>query len=332
MNTSTGPATRSRWHHTPPLPLQSAPFVHWPIAPAATLRHVARSWGLLTPRVMMLAVAFVVWRWLSPSLETTSTLSLDWIAAIWARNLALMVTVAGGLHVWLYRFRRQGDELRYDARPLAKNKRIFLFRDQVLDNMALSLGPAVVVWTAAEVLILHAYSRGWASFIAFEQNPVWFIALIALIPLWSALYFSVGHRILHLGPAYRRIHCWHHKNVNVGPWSGLAMHPAEHLVLFSDIILLFLVPSNPIHLYFMVLHHGLGAPLSHTGYDAVILPRDLRFRVGDFHHQLHHRLLECNYGGIESPLDDLLDTFHDGTAEGDARMAARRAAHREVNV
>ncbi|MDE0067577.1 MAG: sterol desaturase family protein [Acidimicrobiaceae bacterium] len=320
----------SRWNYTPPLPIRSAPFLHWPLDPGATLRHLARSWGPLTPRVTMLAFALVFWRWLSPSIETTATLSFGWIAAVWARNLSVMLIVAGGVHLWLYRARRQGDELRYDARPLAKNKRIFLFRDQVLDNMALSLGPAVLVWTAAEVLILHGYGRGWLSLASLDSNPVWFIALILIIPWWSVLYFGAGHRLLHIGGAYRKVHSWHHKNVNVGPWSGLAMHPVEHLVLFGDVFLLFLLPSHPIHFYFMVLHHSLGAPLSHTGYDAVILPGGLKFRVGDFHHQLHHRFLECNYGGLESPLDEMLDTFHDGTADGDAHMAARRAALRKA--
>ncbi len=320
----TSPARTPRWHHTPPLPLKTAPYLHWPIAVGPSMRHLGRSWGPLTPRVLMLILAAAIWRWASPSLATASELHAGWIFTIWIRNLVLVSLVAGGLHLWLYRYRRQADELRYDARPLAK-KRIFLFGDQVLDNMALTLGPAVLAWTAAEVLILHSYGRGWAPATSFSANPLWFVVLLVLIPWWSAFYFSIAHRLLHLGPAYRTVHSWHHKNVNVGPWSGLAMHPVEHVVLFADIFILFLIPSHPVHLLFMVLHHGVGAPLSHTGYDAVILPGQRHFRVGDFHHQLHHRFLECNYGGLDSPIDDLLDTFHDGTPEGDVRMASRRA-------
>ena len=271
----------------------------------------------------MLTISIVVWRWASPDLATAKTLQFDWIALVWLRNLAIVLVVAGGAHLWLYRWRKQGDDLRYDARPLAKGKRVFLFKDQVLDNMMLTLGPAVVVWTGAEVLLLWARANDFGLWTG-PIGRVWLILLVVLIPWWSALSFSAGHRLLHLKPAYRHVHSWHHKNVNIGPWSGLAMHPAEHVVLFSDLVLLLIVPWHPVHLYFMLLHHGIGAPLSHTGFDAVKLRGGARFRVGDFHHQLHHRYLECNYGGVESPLDDMLGTFHDGTPEGDDAMRERR--------
>ena len=67
----------------------------------------------------------------------------------------------------------------------------------------------------------------------------------------------------------------------------------------------------------------MGAPLSHTGYDGIQVGK-VTLPVGDFFHQLHHRFIECNYGGSESPLDDLLDSFHDGTGDGDKLIAARR--------
>lgn len=316
-----------RWHSTPELPLRPAPFLRWPVDISATLRHLAASWGPFHPRLLMLIVSVVVWRWASPSVTTAATLQLDWIALVWLRNTAIVLVVAGGAHVWLYRWKKQGDDLRYDARPLAKGKRIFLFHDQVLDNMALTLGPAVLVWTAAEVLLLWARANGFGLATG-PIGPVWTAVLIVLIPWWSLLVFSIGHRLLHLGPAYHHVHSWHHKNVNVGPWSGLAMHPVEHIMLFSDVMLLLLVPWHPVHLYFMLLHHGMGAPLSHTGFDAVKLAAGAKFRVGDFHHQLHHRFLDCNYGGLESPLDPVLGTFHNGTSEADAAMRQRRR-HRQ---
>ena len=122
---------------------------------------------------------------------------------------------------------------------------------------------------------------------------------------------------------YKHVHSWHHRNMNIGPWSGLSMHPLEQIILYSDLVLLLVLPSSGVHMLFALMHHTMGAPMSHTGYDAVQLPVRQRFELGDFHHQLHHRFIECNYGGLESPLDELIGAFHDGTPEGDEMVAAR---------
>ena len=316
------------WNFAPELPLRSAPFLHWPPRPVAIAKHLGRTWLPLRSRFFMLATSFLIWAWFMPSAERTKHFELGWILEVWLRNLILVTVVAGGLHVWLYVIARQGDGLRYDARPFGRNKRVFLFGNQVRENIFLTLVPAVGVWTGFEALLLWAYANGYAPSITFGDNPAWFVVFLAIIPWWSVLYFSAHHRLLHTGPAYRYVHSWHHRNVNVGPWSGLAMHPAEHLVLFSDVVLLFLLPSHPVHLYFMAMHHGIGAPLSHTGYDAVLLGpqnhRQARFELGDFHHQLHHRFIECNYGGLESPLDEMIGSFHDGTPQGDAALSRSR--------
>ena len=322
-------AGRAAWNFTPELPLRTAPFLHWPPRPAAIARHLVRSWLPLRPRLFMLAVSFAVWAWLMPSPERTQRLEPGWVFEVWLRNMALVTVVAGGVHLWLYVMGRQGDGLRYDARPFGRNKRVFLFGSQVRENVFLTLASAVAVWTGFESLLLWAYANGRAPAIAFGDNPAWFVAFLALVPWWSVLYFSAHHRLLHIGPAYRWVHSWHHRNTNVGPWSGLSMHPAEHLVLFSDVALLFLLPGHPVHLYFMMLHHGIGAPLSHTGYDALLLgPRNRRqasFDFGDFHHQIHHRFIECNYGGLESPLDELTGAFHNGTPQAHTVLTHRTA-------
>jgi len=315
--------TRTVWNYTPDLPIRSAPFLHWPLEPKKIARYLLRAWKPLTPRIFMLAVAFGIWAWLMPAASAAESLSPGWVAGVWLRNLLLVAVVAGGVHVWLYRWGRQGEGLRYDARPLGRNKRKFLFGDQVKDNMFLTLASAVAVWTLAESAVLWAYANGVAPRLHWEADPVWFVVLLAAVPYWSYTWFSVTHRLLHFGPVYRRVHSWHHRNDNLGPWSGLAMHPLEHVVLFGDVVILLLLPSHPVHLYFMLMHHGLGAPLSHTGYDALLLGRRLRFEFGDFHHQLHHRFVECNYGTPDIPLDDMIGSWHDGGPEGDRRIAER---------
>ncbi len=321
----------TRWGHTPPLPLRSAPIVRRPFKARAIIGHMAAVWHPLSSRMVILAVAVVVWLWFSPTMEEAATIRPGWVATIWFRNLVVVLCSAGLTHLWLYRWRRQGDDLRYDTRPLAR-KRIFLFGDQVKDNMFLTLTSGVAIWTAWETFMWWAYANGVAPRLdtGSVAGAVWFVLLLAIIPIYSNNHFAVGHWLLHRGPAYRHVHAVHHKNVNVGPWSGLAMHPLEHVLLFADVWLFLIVPSGPLHMLFAMMHHGVGAPLSHTGYDAIQLrpgePRSARLRVGDFHHQLHHRYIECNYGGYESPLDDWLDAFHDGTSDGDRRIADRRRA------
>jgi sterol desaturase/sphingolipid hydroxylase (fatty acid hydroxylase superfamily) len=47
-----------------------------------------------------------------------------------------------------------------------------------------------------------------------------------------------------------------------------------------------------------------------------------------FHHQIHHRYFEVNYGNLDVPWDKLFGSFHDGTPEGKARMRARLQARK----
>ena len=43
------------------------------------------------------------------------------------------------------------------------------------------------------------------------------------------------HRFLHEAPGlYKWVHYLHHKSRAPGPFSGLSMHPVEHLIFFSS--------------------------------------------------------------------------------------------------
>jgi len=54
--------------------------------------------------------------------------------------------VAGGLHLLLWKFGVQGDDYRYDMRPMAKGAKVFHFQNQVYDNMFWSY-VALQFWT-----------------------------------------------------------------------------------------------------------------------------------------------------------------------------------------
>ncbi len=311
---------RPVWHFTPNLPLAMAPYFDWPPKPAAALAYYLKSWSPLTTRALMLVVALACWQWFTPDPARAGEGGIGWIGEIWLRNAILLFTVAGGLHLWLYTWRRQGDEEHYDLRPMGRNSRTFTFRTQVWDNMLWSF-VALQFWTFWECLMYLAWAEGWAVRMDFGQSPVWFIVLILLIPVWAGVHFYFLHRLLHVGPFYRHVHAWHHRNVNTGPWSGLAMHPVESFFLMFDTMIFFLVPAHPVHVIYLLLHHGIGAPVSHAGYEN-LKAGPLRIPLGDFFHQLHHKYFECNYGTLETPWERRFNSFHDGTPEGGRAIRA----------
>ena len=102
------------------------------------------------------------------------------------------------------------------------------------------------------------------------------------------------------------------------------MHPVESFILMSDTLLFILIPAHPVHVIFLLFHHGIGAPTSHAGFERVKVGGTSGVEVGDFFHQLHHRFFDCNYGTWETPWDSWFGTFHDGTSEGDQLARARR--------
>ena len=128
-----------------------------------------------------------------------------------------------------------------------------------------------------------------------------------------------------MGKLYTWVHSWHHKNIQTGPWSGLAMHPAESFFLRADILWFFLIPAHPIHVLFLIMHSTIGAPTSHTGFERVKVGKSKGLEVGDFFHQLHHRFFDCNYGTDETPWDEWFGTFHDGTDAGNELIKERRS-------
>ncbi|MEM6465653.1 MAG: sterol desaturase family protein [Pseudomonadota bacterium] len=312
------------WNHMPKTPLTVSPLFQWPIRPLAVMRWFWNSWFLLSEKLILIAVAFASVAWFQPPLEETRTLAFDWIAQLYVRNLVLMFVVAGGLHLYFYTFTKQGQTLKYDPRPLMKNGKQFTLGGQIRDNMFWTLGSGVLVWTAYEVLLFWAMANGWAPVLTWEQNPVWFVALFLFIPFWESFYFYWIHRLLHVPMLYRHVHALHHRNINVGPWSGLSMHPVEHLLFLGSGLIHFIVPAAPVHILFHMQYLTLTAATTHCGFEGLVMKDKNRLKLGTFHHQMHHRYFECNYGSLEAPWDLFFGSFHDGTVEADDRMKDRR--------
>lgn len=321
---------RREWNWVPALPLEFAPLCAWPPEPLKTAKWFLRLWLPMTDRLAIFLIALATWFFLHPALERCRSFEFGWIAEIYLRNLGLMILVAGGVHLYFYTFRKQGHARQFDRAHPTKTQRKFTFRSQLLDNVFWTLASGVTVWTAYEALFLWGYANGYLPFVSWAGNPLWFGLLFLLIPQWSNFHFYWIHRFLHWPPLYRMAHALHHRNITIGPWTGLSMHPVEHVLFDSSVLIHLLLASHPLHVIYHLQYKALTAVASHTGFESLLVRDKSAMVLGDFFHQLHHRYFECNYGSTDIPFDKWFGTFHDGTDEGQRRLRERLRRVREA--
>lgn len=323
-NKNTGSRYSQQWNYRPSGSIQTSPLFRWPLKPASIARWFAARWLVFGENLIIAGLAVLTWMYLQPPLEESKTFAFAWIAQMFVRNVILITVVAGGLHLLLHVRKTQKDQLKFDTRELNGKGRMYTFNRQLHDNMFWTLTSGVFFWTAFEVLMLWAMANGYAPMLQWTQNPVWFVALFFLTPLWISFHFYWIHRFLHWPPLYKMVHSLHHRNTNVGPWSGLSMHPIEHLLFFSSVLIHWVVSAHPIHILFHMQHQALTASTSHAGYEKMLVKETSALVLGNFHHQLHHRYFECNYGNLEVPWDKVFDSFHDGTELSHTQFVERR--------
>ena len=282
-----------------------------------------RTWLPFSEQLFYALLALAVWTWLQPPLEETKTLEPGWVASVWVRNVVLMTLFTAGLHLWLYRWRKQGLTYKFDRNGLSKNNRKFAFGSQLWDNVAWSLLSGVTVWTIYEVGIWWAYSNGVAPVLTFADNPVWFIALFPLLLFFQSMHFYWVHRFLHWPPLYQLAHAVHHRNVSYAPWSGFSMHPVEHVLYLSGLLIHLVLPTSPAHMLFYGYWLVLATATSHSGYESLVIGERAKITVGTFFHQLHHRHFNCNYGSTDMPWDRWFGSYHDGTTAATKHIRAQ---------
>ena len=308
--------------------IKNAPIFAIPPQPLAVLKWLFLYPGYLLPwGVFFAGVSALVWFFLTPPVETMRTLAPGWIAWILLRNMAMVLLFFGAFHLRLYVQRRQGTDYKYNPKWIDGKQPGFMFGSQTIANMIWTFASGVPIWTAYEVLTLWAFANGFIPWVSFSEHPVYLGFFMLLLPLIHEFHFYCIHRLIHWPPLYRTVHKLHHANINPGPWSSLSMHPVEHLLYFSGVLIHWIVPSNPLLAIFQLHNAGLGSVVGHIGFDKMTIGKD--GRVLDTHayaHQLHHKYFEVNYADGSIPLDKWFGTFHDGSPEADEAMKARRIA------
>ena len=315
---------RGEW--TPTRPASYGPLFERPTRPLAIGKWFAGFPGYLFPyNALYFAAAAVAYVATTPDWSTMRSFSAGWIVWLLGRNLLVTIAWYGLFHYRLYVRRSQDTRFKYNSRWPRESER-FTFGSQTRENVVVTLCVGVPIWTAYEVVTYWLFANGHIPWMSWARHPVWIVVLFLLTPLFREVHFYAIHRAIHAPAIYKRVHAFHHRNTNPGPWSGMSMHPLEHVVYFSSVILHWVVPSHPMHATFNLFHLAMSPVPGHSGFEKVELGDSALLDTNCLSHYLHHKYFEVNYADGAIPLDRWFGSFHDGSAEAHARMKQRLAS------
>ncbi len=317
-----GNGRKNVWNHKGPVIF--SPLFDWPLRPIEAFLALTKRWVTVTRNVLFLLMAVCVYNFFLPDMTEMSTLSLRWIVSVFVRNALLLTLVAGGLHMFFFTFRKQGNKLKFDHREQLEKTKKFSFNNQVYDNIFWCILSGVTVWTVYEVLYFWGVANNVIPTLGFASNPIAFISWLIILPVAMSAHFYLIHRLLHWPPLFKRVHKLHHNNIHIGPWSGMSMHPVEHVIYISSVLIHFVIASHPVILLFHLFTRCMAPAFSHSGFEKIIVKDKTIMESADFHHQLHHKYFECNYGTVDMPWDRWFGSVHDGSEEATHAVKERR--------
>ena len=188
--------SNSNWNYHPELPLADNSIFKWPPDPNFAANWLRTNWLNLSERVLMLLLAILLWIWVYPDLEAAKEFSSGWIAQVWIINLALLSSIAGGLHLWFIKYNKQNKNLKFDRRDQGKNNKLWNFSDQVKDNMFWSLGSGVIQLTAFQVVTMWMMANGYAPYRNAQLKSYLVSSGIFAAPNMVGLSFLLGAQVV----------------------------------------------------------------------------------------------------------------------------------------
>ena len=196
-----------------------------------TMRNIVTlRYFFLSPNLVWFGMACGM-HWFYPyAIHQATTWSAAWVAHRLAFNFTVAFAYYSFFHVGLYSHGWAARKYVPGSYPTAGN--------MVHNLYYWSLG--VIQWTAWECVVMRLWATGVvpyasdAEVLGSGRLLAWNLFWVMVVPLWRDLHFYVAHRFVHIRAIYRFVHSLHHRNADPEPFSGLTMHPIEHLYYFSN--------------------------------------------------------------------------------------------------
>lgn len=142
----------------------------------------------------------------------------------------------------------------------------------------------------------------------------YFFSIVVMICLHDT-YFYWTHRLMHWKPLFNRVHKTHHLSTNPTPFAAYAFHPFEAVIEVGIIPLIaFTIPHHSSAITIFSLYALLLNVIGHLGYE--LFPKGFtshkifKWHNTSTHHNMHHRLVKCNYGLYFNFWDRVMNTNH----------------------
>ena len=289
-----------------------------------------------TEFIVALAMYFLLWPLTMPHAASFQT---GWILKVVAFNIMLEMLTYGFWHAMMYAGQASTEDgplrqYKYNPRNQYEPTGPVGHISSSTGHLQREVSLTTLGWLQAsvwEILVMHAYATGYltASPCLWRHVALW----IVVGSWWRDAHFYFIHRLIHPWTArgavgkpppwdlgaflYRHVHALHHASYNPGPWSGLAMHPVEHFIYFSCVLLPLPFHAHPLA-FLYILAHALVSPVG--GHDGYAKPGG-----GGGAHYLHHAHMEINYGvSTATPMD--FDTLFGSNLSWDVSICCRTVA------
>lgn len=175
----------------------------------------------------------------------------------------------------------------------------------------------ILIFGVVVVAVTWAGFHGYTRFYAHISDRGWpyFIFSLVLMILLHDTYFYWTHRLMHWKPLFKRVHRTHHLSTNPTPFAAYAFHPIEAIVEIGIIpIIVFTIPHHSLAILAFSIYTLLLNVMGHLGFE--LFPKGFashwlfKWHNTSTHHNMHHRLVKCNYGLYFNFWDRVMDTNH----------------------